>query len=80
VTVIAFETSAIRVDLQTKLKRAVASVSDIVKGQETLDDHHKYAVFVEIMMPDDVEDSSQFFDVPQKTIDCREKLMREIFS
>jgi hypothetical protein len=76
VTVIAFETSAIRVDLQTKVKRAVASVSstksDIVKGQETLDDHHKYAAFVEIMMPDDVEDSSQFFDVPQKTIDCRE--------
>jgi hypothetical protein len=48
-----------------KLKRAAASVSrvksDIVKRKETLENHQKYAGFLEIMMPDDVEDPSQFF-------------------
>jgi hypothetical protein len=45
--------SAIRVDLQTKLECAAASVSsmklDIVKRQETLEDHQKDTAFLEIM-------------------------------
>jgi hypothetical protein len=49
---------------------------DIVKGQETLENHKKYAAFLEIMMPDGVEDASQFFDVPQNMIDCLENLRR----
>jgi hypothetical protein len=68
------------VDSQRKLKRAAVSISsmksDIVKGQETLEDHQRYALFLEIMMPDDVEDPSQFLNVPQKMIDCLEKLRR----
>jgi hypothetical protein len=48
--------------------------SDIIKGQETLENHHKSAIFLEIMTPDDVESPSQFFDVPQKMIDSLEKI------
>jgi hypothetical protein len=47
--------------------------SDIVKGKDTLENHHKYAAFLEIMTPDDIENPSQFFDVPQKMTDCLEK-------
>jgi hypothetical protein len=45
-----------------------------------LEDHHKYVAFLEIMMPDDVEDPSQFFDVPQKMINFLKKLRRGTFS
>jgi hypothetical protein len=81
---IQIETGAIQADLQTKLKRSAASASsmksDIVKGQETLEEHQKYAAFLEIMILDGVEDPSQFFDVPQKTIDFLEKMRWRTFS
>jgi hypothetical protein len=32
--------------------------SDIVKGQEALEDYHKYAAVLEIMVPDNIEDFS----------------------
>jgi hypothetical protein len=54
--------------------------SDIVKTQETLKDYQKYAAVLEIMTPDDVEDPSQFFDVPQKMIDSIEKIEASTFS
>jgi hypothetical protein len=54
--------------------------SDIVKRQEILEDDQKYATFLEIIMPDDVEDPSQFCDVLQKMINCLKKLRRGIFA
>jgi hypothetical protein len=48
--------------------------SDIGKGQETLEDHQNHTAFLEIIIPDDIDDPSQFFDVPQKMIDSLAKI------
>jgi hypothetical protein len=70
--------TVLRVDLQAKLKRAASSVSNtksnIVKGQDALEDYRKYAAFMRIMTPEEFAEPSEYFDVPQKMIDCLEEI------
>jgi hypothetical protein len=54
--------------------------SDIVKGKETLEDYQKYAVFLDIMMPDEVENPSQFLTCRRKRSNVLKRLRRETFS
>jgi hypothetical protein len=70
----------LRVELQTRLKRATAAVIttkyEIEKNCDLLDEHRQYAAFLKMMTPDNFL-TSDYFDRAEKMIECLDDLEKQ---